>query len=103
MRRLFVLAAALALVTACSSANDHPAAVEGGIDQDDGGIIGGACTTGTEQGCPCGDAGADATAECMASRYGANGYKSCEPGVRACGTDGKWGACVGASVWDGGL
>lgn len=104
MRRLYALAAApaLALLAACASENAHPAPVEGGIGQDDSGTIPNGCTTGTEQGCPCGDAGADATAECMASRYGANGYKSCEPGTRACGADGKWGVCVGASVWDGG-
>lgn len=104
MRRLLVLAAALALVSACASGDDHPAPVEGGIGQNDGGpIIPGACTTGTEQGCPCGDAGVGATAECQISRYGANGYKSCEPGTRSCGADGKWGACEGATVWDGGI
>jgi hypothetical protein len=102
MRRLLALAAALALVSACASGNDHPPPVEGGVIQDDGGPIVGACTSSAEQGCPCGDAGVGATAECVATRYGANGYKSCGPGTRACGSDGKWGVCVGASAWDAG-
>jgi hypothetical protein len=102
MRRLYALAIALALVSACASNNDHPPMVEGGIEQSDGGPVVNPCSTGTEQGCPCGDAGVGATAVCQAERFGANNYKSCEPGLRACGSDGKWGVCVGASVWDGG-
>lgn len=101
MRRLYAIA--IALVSACASTNDHPPLVEGGIGHDDGGPVVNPCAAGIEQGCPCGDAGVGATAECQADRYGANGYKSCEPGLRACGADGKWGVCVGASVWDGGM
>ncbi len=105
MRRLFVLSAvpalALALFSACAPANDHPAALEGGIDPSDGGPIVDICNSSpTEQGCPCADAGAPVV--CQAERFGADAYKSCGPGTRSCGADGKWGACVGASVWDGG-
>jgi hypothetical protein len=94
--RWFV-AAAFALVPACASGADHPPAYEGGIEQGDARVVE-VCGS-PEEGCPCPDAGA--TAECISVRYAAT-YKSCGPGVRTCGTDGKWGTCVGPTVWDGG-
>jgi hypothetical protein len=96
MRRSLLHLARIAFLSlsACGGAEDHPAAPEGGIEVADARPV--AICVNPDEGCPCGDAGA--TAPCTAVRV-AGTYKSCEPGVRSCGDDGRWGVCVGPSVW----
>lgn len=92
-----VLALASAATLAACGSESHPAAVEGGIEQaHEGGVITfDPCAGSTEQGCPC--EAPDASAACQAKRQ-VGDYTSCEPGLRYCGDDGKWGVCVGPGV-----
>jgi hypothetical protein len=52
------------------------------------------------QGCPCEDAGAKF--DCGKVYRISGKHVDCSEGYLTCGTDGKWGACIGASVYDGG-
>ena len=94
MRLLLVFAC---LSTACASADDHAGGVAGTVQASE--PIVDRCGAGPELDCPCTEVGA--TAECQSKRT-VNGYTSCEPGKRTCLPEGRWGECVGASVWSGG-
>ncbi len=101
-RTLGMSLAPFALVVGCASGADHAPELVGAVEQSDAVATPQSCTSGITEGCPCTDAGADATAECTALRFGYDGYKSCSPGTRYCGDDGKWGACIGPAVFDAG-
>lgn len=94
MRARYLLVAAL-LATAGCGGDDHPEAIEGGIEQHDA-ITVGTCGSDPQAGCPCGDAGA--TAACTVTRV-SGGYRTCGPGLFTCTDAGTWSECVGDKIW----
>lgn len=98
MRPRHLVVAVVLASTGCLS-SEHPDAIEGGVDPGHDAVEWNPCGSEPQQGCPCAEAGV--AVECTAQRRSGD-YVSCEPGTRACGENGAWGACVGASAWDGG-
>lgn len=94
------LSICLALVAGCAASDAHPPPIAGEVDDGGAGALprnpcaGGAA----EEGCPCFDR--DATADCMAERRSGT-YVSCGPGTRYCGDAGRWGECIGPTVYEG--
>jgi hypothetical protein len=99
-RRFLVFAACVgSLIAACSDAGPPP------IQDSDGGPNNKTdaapipCSS-PAQGCPCDDAGAKF--DCGKVYRISGNHVDCSEGFLTCQSSGKWGACIGASVYDGG-
>ncbi|HEY1957240.1 MAG TPA: hypothetical protein VGH28_16590 [Polyangiaceae bacterium] len=51
------------------------------------------------EGCPCTDVGTKAY--CGMTYRVSGDHVDCSPGYFTCGDDGRWGACIGPSIYDG--
>lgn len=94
--RLALALVALAASIGCSSGqHDNAPFVGGGGDDGEKPPIADPCQT-PNTGCGCGDPGQ--TVDCGQVERRSGDYVSCSVGVRTCGENGKWGACIGDSI-----
>jgi len=101
LRRSWLVGAAVSVCVAGCSSADMPPPIS---DSDGGGPEKGDVTAPPScdmpaTGCPCADAGAQASCGIIYRRIGS--YISCSPGYYTCLPNGTWGECEGPSIYDG--
>lgn len=90
---VFAALAAFAML-GCAAADDHaPPLVDDGGEETPHVTVTGGC--GEETGCACNTPGQ--VIDCRAYRKSGD-YVACSPGTRTCGTDGRWGECLGDQI-----